>query len=146
MSYICNPHFVSSTVWLSRYCQDPRFPKPCPRAVRLPKSSSARTRLHTHAVMRARRPLISYALFNQSPEGLWNFLLSIISIRIILLNCCFSIQLQDKRKSIISANMTQTGQTQRNYEFFFGKLLLKLNLCVLRSIDTCLSEIHDDFS
>ncbi len=32
---------------------NPRFPKPCPRAVQ-----------------RAWRPLISYALFNQSPEGL----------------------------------------------------------------------------
>ncbi len=43
-------------------------------------------------------------------------------------------------------NMTQTEQTQRNYEFFFGKLFVKLNLCVLRSIDTCLSEINDEFS
>ncbi len=40
----------------------------------------------------------------------------------------------------------QMEQTQRNYEFFFGKLFFKLNLCVLRSIDTCLSEINDDFS
>ncbi len=94
-----------------------RFPKPCPRAVRLPKSSSARTRIHTRAAMRARRPLISYALFNQSPEGLWNFLLSIISVWIILLNCCFSKQLQGNKESTISVNMTQTEQTQRNYEF-----------------------------
>ncbi len=28
----------------------------------------------------------------------------------------------------------------------FGKLFFKLYLCVLRSIDTCLSEINDDFS
>ncbi len=34
-------------------CIDPRFPKPCPRAVRLPRSSSARSRIHTRAVMRA---------------------------------------------------------------------------------------------
>ncbi len=65
---------VYNTVWEARLHSifeirtylTPRFPKPCPRAVRLPKSSSARTRIHTRAVMRARRPLISYALFNQS--------------------------------------------------------------------------------
>ncbi len=45
-----------------------RFPKPCPRAVRLPKSSSARTRIHTRALKRARRPLIRYALSKQSRD------------------------------------------------------------------------------
>ncbi len=29
---------------------------------------------------------------------------------------------------------------------FFGKLFFKINLCVLRSIDTCLSKTNDDFS
>ncbi len=38
------------------------------------------------------------------------------------------------------------GASAKKLRYFFEKLFLKLNLCVLRSIDTCLSEINDDFS
>ncbi len=43
-------------------------------------------------------------------------------------------------------NGANTAKEYKKKEFFFGKLFFKLYLCVLRSIDTCLSEINDDFS
>ncbi len=38
------------------------------------------------------------------------------------------------------------GANAKKLRVFFGKLFFKPNLCVLRSIDTCLSKINDDFS
>ncbi len=38
------------------------------------------------------------------------------------------------------------GASTKKLRVFLWKIIFKLNLCALRSIDTCLSEINDDFS